>query len=47
MPIILGNLNTQYFAYDDALGNNGGLQLVKQTGLHLINHKYPPSSALI
>jgi len=26
-----------YFVYDGALGNNAGLQMVKQTGLHLVS----------
>lgn len=30
------NLGIVYFVYDGALGNNAGLQAVKQTGLHLI-----------
>lgn len=30
------NLKVIYFVYDGALGNNAGLQAVKQTGLHLI-----------
>ncbi len=45
LNLIIGNLSTQYFAYDGALGNNGGLQLVKQTGLHLIS-KLRHTSAL-
>jgi putative transposase len=31
------DIKPDYFAYDGALGNNAGLQLVKQTGLHLIS----------
>jgi len=30
-------IKPDYFVYDGALGNNAGLQLVKQTGLHLIS----------
>lgn len=26
-----------YFVYDGALGNNAGLQMVKQAGLHLVS----------
>lgn len=31
------DLKLCYFVYDGALGNNNGLQLVKQTGMHLIS----------
>jgi putative transposase len=31
------NIKLQYLAYDGALGNNAGLQMVRQTGLHLIS----------
>jgi hypothetical protein len=31
------DLGIIYFVYDGALGNNAGLQAVKQTGLHLIS----------
>jgi len=45
LNLIIGSLGTQYFVYDGALGNNGGLQRVKQTGLHLIS-KLRHTSAL-
>jgi hypothetical protein len=36
LALIGESLNLVYFVYDGALGNNAGLQAVKQTGLHLI-----------
>ena len=30
-------LTIDYFVYDGALGNNAGLQMVKQTGLHMVS----------
>ena len=36
--LVIGcNLKVIYFVYDGALGNNAGLQMVKQKGLHLIS----------
>ena len=36
LTLIGRDLGLLYFVYDGALGNNAGLQAVKQTGLHLI-----------
>lgn len=32
-----GDLKPDYFAYDGALGNNAGIQVVKQTGVHIVS----------
>jgi putative transposase len=37
LTLINLHLQVTYFVYDGALGNNAGLQMVKQTGLHLIS----------
>jgi putative transposase len=37
LALINLHLKVVYFVYDGALGNNAGLQMVKQTGLHLIS----------
>jgi putative transposase len=37
LKLIGVDLDVAYFVYDGALGNNAGLQAVKQTGLHLIS----------
>ena len=37
LSLIYGDIRPSHFVYDGALGNNGGLQLVKQTGLHIIS----------
>lgn len=42
---LTGNdIKLDYFVYDGALGHNGGLQMVKQTGLHLISKMRQDSS---
>jgi putative transposase len=45
LGLISDEIKPQYLAYDGALGNNAGLQMVKQTGLHLIS-KFRHDSAL-
>ncbi len=45
LNLVLGSIPISYFVYDGALGTNGGLQLVKQIGLHLIS-KLRHTSAL-
>lgn len=37
LVLINGDIRPRHFAYDGALGNNGGIQLVKQTGVHIIS----------
>ncbi len=37
LSLIGCTLTLDYFVYDGALGNNAGLQMVKQTGLHLVS----------
>ena len=37
LDLIGSSLTIDYFVYDGALGNNAGLQTVKQVGLHLIS----------
>jgi putative transposase len=37
LTLINLHLKVTYFVYDGALGNNAALQMVKQTGLHLIS----------
>ena len=37
LRLIGGTLKVGHFVYDGALGNNAGLQMVKQLGLHLVS----------
>lgn len=37
LNLVNGDIRPSHFVYDGALGNNGGLQLARQTGLHIIS----------